>query len=143
MKGFPDQEDRNRESKDIGTGSKTVELIDLCLIYTVCNKGTDFSMGFKKAWGMITKNLSLLGINHFFLHKYLILTKEKKQNENIGMVFCCMIRGPAVYTFQSNSRYSVAVKELSFRFHYNFFPHRRALPEKLKTSILYSPQGQL
>lgn len=99
MKGFFDQEDRNRESKDIGIGSKIVELIDLCFIYIVCNKGIDFSMGFKKVWGMIIKNLFLFGINYFFLYKYLIFIKEKKQNENIGMVFCCMIRGLVVYIF--------------------------------------------
>ena len=48
---------------EVGQGCQArreIELVDLCLVCATCSEGRDFSVGFKKAWELLSQNSSLL-----------------------------------------------------------------------------------
>lgn len=58
----------------------------------------NFSMGFKNAWKLVSKELPLLGTNFFFFSLYKVSDsykgEEMQKTKRIGVIFCYVMKEP-------------------------------------------------
>lgn len=114
-------------------------VVDLSLVSTICSKGRDFSPGFKKVWERLSQNFSYWHKPCFFAQILNSKGGGGKQNK-IWMIFCCVIRESAVYTFHSHCGDSEAVKELSFHFSLQVLSTPKGSSWEINTSALCAPR---
>lgn len=95
-------------------------------------RGRELGWLLNKAWGAFSK-VSLLGINHFFfLREYSVLNKGEIQNRQVGASVWHVMQGP-LHVLRKAGVGTWGGKGTVMSL------HRRALPEKSKTSMPQTP----